>query len=319
MANNTNNTESNTVKLNVLFVALNDAIDRYDVTHGVLHLAYIDRYTRLKQLIEAGITSVQTGKNANSKNPVVLTNQLPYAMAKADYNTRFLVKNPKATDIQLKNNLKQKISGLQVFLSTGYFLNNAGRDKPQLEYLLAFTKSETSAMTAYQAKKDLNASIKIAEATKAEVLRNSSAVAAQSKLALAAKNADDKKEAAEKLVRLQALKKAADLRLIEEEKQAVIKKALSDQATAKKLKDEIETKAKKAKKDALKPKVKAVVATTTTKVNATDIVVSSKAGISEECKLEALELFAELEENQVPASVLRELARLISLKYPVSN
>jgi N-acyl-D-aspartate/D-glutamate deacylase len=316
MTNNTNNTETNTINLNALFVALNDAIDNYDAKHDALHVAFIDRDSRLKQLIDAGITSVQTGNNAISKNPVVLANQLPYAMAKADYNTRFLVKNPKATDTQLKNNLKQKISGLQVFLSTGTFLNNVGRDKPQLEYNLAFEKSETSAMQAYQAKKNLNASIKIAEATKAEVLRNSAAVAAQSKLALAAKNDNDKIEADAKLVRLQAIKKAADLRLIEEEKQAIIKKALSDQATAKKLKDELEA---KAKKDALKPAIKTVVATTTTKVNATDNVVSSKAGISEECKLEALELFSELEENQVPASVLRELARLINSKYPVTK
>ena len=311
------NTEAQTVNTATMFHALNDSIEFYDIVHGNLHGAFIDREKCLNALIESGITAIQSGKNANSKNPVVLPNQLAYSIAKSDYNARFLAKNPNASIKQIADNLKQKIAGLQVFLTTGTFLNNVGRDKPALEYDLAFKKSETSAMLAYQAKKNLNASNKIAEQSKLEATRQQAAVVAQQKLAAAAKNAKDKKDADEKLARLQETSRLANIKKIEDEKQAVINKALSDAAIAKKAKEALDT---QAKKDALKPKPKApIVAPLKAKVIESDNTVSKNAGCSEECKLEALELMAEFEENHVPASVLRELAKLINIKYPVSK
>lgn len=306
------NNETLTVVNTNLLHALNDSMEFYDIAHGKLHAAFIDREKCLKALIESGITSIQSGKNANSKNPVVLPGQLAYAIAKSDYNARFMAKNPSATVKQIADNLKQKIAGLQVFLTTGTFLNNVGRDKPVLEYELAFNKSETSAMLAYQAKKNLNESNKLAEQSKLEATKQQAAVRQQQLVAAAAKNASDKKAADEKLARLQAASKAAELKKIEDEKQAVINKALSDKATALKAKEALEA---QAKKDALKPKPKAVVTPIKAKVVESDNKVSSKSGISEECKLEALELLATLEEDQVPTSVMLELARLINNKY----
>ena len=307
------NTEAQTVNTATMFHALNDAIEFYDIVHGKLHGAFVDREKCLKALIESGITSIQSGKNAKSKNPVVLPGQLAYAIAKSDYNARFMAKNPSATVKQIADNLKQKIAGLQLFLTTGTFLNNVGRDKPALEYDLAFKKSETSAMAAFQAMKNLKASNKLAEESKIEATKQQAAVVAQQKLAAAAKNAKDKKDADEKLARLQETSRLANIKKIEDEKQAVINKALSDAAIAKKAKEALDT---QAKKDALKPKPKApIVAPLKAKVIESDNTVSKNAGCSEECKLEALELLATLEEDQVPTSVMLELARLINNKY----
>jgi len=313
--------EALTIDHATMLHTLNAAVLAHDTASLAVHTTFTARAASLEALTKAGINDVQSGQNANSKKPVVLPNQIAYSVAESEYNTAFLTLRPDATTTQVKKNLAQKIASLKVWLSTGKFLSNVGRDKPALEHTLALEASNTAQIKAFQAIKNTKASEKIAAESKAEATRQQTAVIAQQKIAAATKNAADKKKADDRYAELVKTSEAAANKVISDNKEAARLKLISD--AAKKVRDDaiaLEATKKQAAIDAKKPKAKTdIKKPELNKVQTEESKISPKAGCSDEMRLIAAEVFAELKLDGVPNMALLELARLINAELLASK
>ncbi|MDD1627772.1 MAG: hypothetical protein LUQ26_09920 [Methylococcaceae bacterium] len=292
------------------------------VSHAtMLHNLFTARAASLEVFIKAGINDVQSGQNANSKKAIVLPNQIAYAIVEAEENTAFLTLRPDASTVQVKKNLAQKVSTLKLWLSTGKFATNTGRDKPRVEHELALELSNTAQIQAFQAIRNTKASDKIAAESKINAKKQQDGVIAAQKIAAAAKNTKDKKDAEDKLERQKLASKQAASDLIANEKEALRLKTLSDIAV--RIRDKAiadEATKKQAAIDAKKPKAKTdVKKPELNKVQTEENKISPKAGCSDEMRLIAAEVFAELKLDGVPNMALLELARLINAELLASK
>ena len=162
----TNKPESVTITHSVMLHNLITAVDNYDSQNIVIHSLHKIREEKLDILREAGISNVQSGQNAASKNPVILPHELSYVIVKSEFNAAFLKIKPDASEAQLNKNCAQKIISLKLWLSTGKFISNVGRDLPKVEWDLAREHSETAQFQAFEAAKAKKATEKVAAASK---------------------------------------------------------------------------------------------------------------------------------------------------------
>lgn len=101
------------------------------------------RVKYLEELKAMGFKTVQSGKALRYNSEAQpLPTEVSYLIVKSDSESRFLAKNPDATEKQIKERVKKDVQSLSVWLSHGKFLSNVGRDLPKLELDLASTKFE---------------------------------------------------------------------------------------------------------------------------------------------------------------------------------
>ena len=326
-------TTTNTIKPMTLVENLFSAIDLHETSAQRTHDLYLSRGAALKSLRDAGFTHVQDGRSKK-----LASGALPYADLPAFFAARLLVTKKAAhmrstdsakpfvppTAEQIKADCKQQIFSLNEYLKTGEFYSNVGRDKPKREYdnaLAAFVKAEKDADKAAKAAKDAankaakDAANKAAKEAELAALELANSEVQQTVERLELLPAGDGVEAVkadltdladeiveqitdkEKGVKILAPKVDASKKAAEMAQRAAL---LAEQARvlAQAKLDEAK-RHKEAQENSRKPPV--------------------NVRVSEECRLEAAEMLAELEVyNPAPASLL-ELARLIQAKYASKN
>ena len=299
-----NTNENNTIKSVQALSTLLNNVDAVDSLASAMHGAVEKRALSLAALRSLGFTSLQSGKAARYDKPLA-AGEYSYKQAITEFTARFMAKKPNATKAQIDNNNKQQASALNVWLVSGKFTTNVGRDMPKIEAEVAAELSKKldfeakhQAIRAKAGKAEAVAAVKeVAIATKAAVESN--------KVIDLAKQSGDVK--ALNTATLAAASTKADLVAAQTLASHAAKAALLLEANRKKAADA----ATKAKADLI-VKTDKVAAK---KVQASDSKIASTAGCSKECQQEALELFAALEEDNTPLSVMLELARLITAKY----
>ena len=299
-----NTNDSNTIKSVAALSTLLNNVDAVDSLANAMHGAVEKRAASLEALRSLGFTSLQSGKAARYDKPLT-AGEFSYKQAVAEFTARFLAKKPNATKAQIDNNNKQQSSALNVWLVTGKFTTNTGRDMPRIEVEVA---SELSTKLDFEAKhsaiKAKQGKAEVIEAVKAVAIATKAAVSDNKAIDIAKKSGDTK---AINTATLAAASTKADL---------VAAQALASHA--KKAAELLEVNRKKAADAATKAKADLIVKTEKVeakKVQASDSKIASGAGCSKECQLEALELFAMLEEDNTSLATMLELSRLISAKY----
>ena len=313
--------ELNTIKAVQALSNLLDAVDQVDTLSLTLHGAIERRALSLTALRSMGFTSMQSGKAARyqTKGAPIASTEYPYAAAKAEFLKRIANKEEAAaakaketkttykplTAAKIDNIVKQNISSLNVWLVTGKFTTNVGRDLPRIEAEVA---AELSKKLDFEAK---HSALK-AKAGKAEMVEAAKVVKVAEKAATIAHNAVIVATKSNDSAAIKTAEKANEKAKVD----MIAAQTLASHA--KKAADLLEANRAKAAEAATKAKADLSVKTEkvqSKKVQASDSKVNSNAGCSRECQLEALELFVMLEEDNTSLAVMLELARLITAKY----
>ena len=309
MTTQTNNTIEAATKLHSLM----DAVTAHDTLSIDLNKAYDIRAAALESLLKMGFKAVQSGKSLRyNPNAEPKANEFSYKIASAEFTARFTYKNPEATEKQIRERVKQDIQSLSVWLSTGKFLSNVGRDKPKLELELASAKFEEIEYQFKQAEQQKKAVEKIAKDNlESARIMQEQVIAEQAKLKTLVK--PEAVEATQ--ARIEKIKTAQD---------KINEQVKEDNRTVKELDKTVKVlaaKVQESKKDVdvkqskVKPVVKSEARPEVTKHDSG----APKLDINLQCSKEGVEWatkqFEAFESENVPASFMMYLAKMIQANY----
>lgn len=127
--------EANNVTAAALLSNLLNAVAIHDTSLVDANAAYNGKIKALELLRAAGFKSMQAGNALRyNANAAPLKGEYSYVVAATEFDARFLLARPNATPKQTTDNRKQRISTLNLWLRTGKFSNNTGKDAPRLEH-----------------------------------------------------------------------------------------------------------------------------------------------------------------------------------------
>ena len=236
------NTESNNVTAAALLSNLLNAVARHNSCLVDAHAAYNDRAKALEVLRAAGYKSVQGGgKVRYNANAAPDKGEYSYIIAAADYTARFNAewdsnltpkqkleralddKKHRPSQKQIDGNNKQRISTINLWLKTGKFSNNTGKDTPRLEHEASMERVDLNVQEFDIATKAATLATRQVKETTAAILKNTAT------LKKIDPKADDTSANAFKI----ATDKAAALKIELREANATNKKAIKTAAVAK--------------------------------------------------------------------------------------
>lgn len=171
------NTESNNVTAAALLSNLLDNNDGHNASLIATHTAYNGKIKALEALRAAGFKSMQPGSALRyNKNAAPLKGEYSYAIAIIEFTARFLVIKPNATPKQIDDNNKQRISTLNLWLKTGKFSNNTGKDAPRLEHEFSMERVDLKTVAVETTTKAATLATRQVKETKAAILKNTAAL-----------------------------------------------------------------------------------------------------------------------------------------------
>jgi hypothetical protein len=171
------NTESNNVTAAALLSNLLNAVDIHNAISVDANAAYNGKIKALEVLRAAGYKSMQAGHALRyNANAAPLKGEYSYVVAATEFDARFLLAKPNATPKQIADNRKQRMSTLNLWLKTGKFSNNTGKDAPRLEHEFSLERVDLHAVAVETTTKAATLATRQVKETKAAILKNTAAL-----------------------------------------------------------------------------------------------------------------------------------------------
>jgi hypothetical protein len=189
------NTESNNVTAAALLSNLLNAVAIHDAILLDTTTAYNSKIKALEALRAAGFKSVQGG-GAVRYNPNAAPNkgEFSYIAAVTEFESRFNAawdsklspdqlldrKNDdtkhRPSKKKVDDNNKQRVSTLNLWLKTGKFSNNTGKDKPRLEHEFSLERVDLNVQVVETTTKAATLAARQVKETAAAILKNTAAL-----------------------------------------------------------------------------------------------------------------------------------------------
>jgi hypothetical protein len=170
-------TESNNVTAAALLSNLLNAVAIHDASLVDANAAYNGKIRALEILRAAGYKSMQAGSALRyNANAAPLKGEYSYVVAATEFDARFLLAKPSATPKQTTDNRKQRISTLNLWLKTGKFSNNTGKDAPRLEHEFSLERVDLHAAAVETTSKAATLATRQVKETTAAILKNTAAL-----------------------------------------------------------------------------------------------------------------------------------------------
>lgn len=171
------NTESNNVTAVALLSNLLNAVAIHDAILLDTTTAYNSKIKALEALRAAGFKSMQAGNALRyNVNAAPLKGEYSYTVAATEFDARFLLVKPNATPKQIADNRKQRISTLSLWLKTGKFSNNTGKDKPRLEHEVSLERVDLNAVNVETTTRAATLAARQVKETAAAITKNAAAL-----------------------------------------------------------------------------------------------------------------------------------------------
>ena len=171
------NTESNNVTAAALLSNLLNAVAIHDASLLDVNAAYNGKIKALEVLRAAGYKSMQAGSALRyNANAAPLKGEYSYTVAATEFDARFLLVKPAATPKQIADNRKQRISTLSLWLKTGKFSTNTGKDAPRLEHEASLERVDLNAVAVETTTKAATLATRQVKETAAAILKNTAAL-----------------------------------------------------------------------------------------------------------------------------------------------
>ena len=169
--------ENNTIHAVSLLVNLLNANEGHNASLIATHTAYNGKIKALEALRAAGFKSMQAGSALRyNKDAAPLKGEFSYTAAVVEFTARFLLIKPNATPKQIDDNNKQRISTLNLWLKTGKFSNNTGKDAPRLEHEFSLERVDLHAVAVETTSKTATLATRQVKETTAAILKNTAAL-----------------------------------------------------------------------------------------------------------------------------------------------
>lgn len=169
--------ENNTTHAVSLLVSLLNANDGHDASLLATHTAYNGKIKALEALRAAGFKSMQAGTALRyNKDAAPLKGEFSYTAAITEFKARFLLVKPNATPKQIDDNNKQRISTLNLWLKTGKFSNNTGKDAPRLEHEFSMERVDLNVQAVEITTKAATLATRQVKETTAAITKNAAAL-----------------------------------------------------------------------------------------------------------------------------------------------
>ncbi len=171
------NTESNNVTAAALLSNLLNAVAIHDAILLDTTTAYNSKIKALETLRSAGYKSVQAGSALRyNANAAPLKGEFSYTAAVTEFTARFLLIKPAATPKQVAANNKQRVSTLNLWLKTGKFSTNTGKDAPRLEHEASLERVDLNVQAVETTTKAATLATRQVKETTAAMLKNTAAL-----------------------------------------------------------------------------------------------------------------------------------------------
>lgn len=146
--------ENNNVQASLLLANLLDAVTVHDTALLSVGDAFTGKMKALEALRSAGYKSMQAGSALRyNKNAMPNKGEYSYTVAVQEFTARFLAIKPQATQKQIDGNNKQRVATLNLWLKTGKFSSNVGKDGAKLEHVASLERVDVERQAVADAAK----------------------------------------------------------------------------------------------------------------------------------------------------------------------